>query len=345
MNLPKNSPAKANILIVDDKPDNLRLLSTILIEKGYKVRSVISGQMAIIACNASPPDLILLDINMPNMNGYQVCEIIKSQKLTRDIPVIFISALDGVLDKVEAFAIGGADYITKPFEVEEVLARVQNQLTIRMLQQQLQTQNLLLQQEIKERKLAENALQIANQELEKLVSLDGLTQVANRRRFDEYLNMQWQRLMVEKNPLSLILCDIDYFKHYNDTYGHLAGDDCLRQVARTISNNIYLPPALIARYGGEEFAVILPDISPEEASFFSDNIRQKIEKLKIPHQKSLASEYVTLSAGVAAIIPSAKFSSDYLISVADKALYEAKAQGRNRSICKNFISIVDVPQT
>ena len=146
---------KGNILIVDDTPENLRLLSNALTERGYKVRSVITGAMALMGAKAAPPDLILLDINMPQMNGYQVCEALKADEQTREIPVIFISALDEVLDKVKAFTVGGRDYISKPFQFEEVLARIENQLTIRNLQQQLQEKNCFLQQsEMREREKA-----------------------------------------------------------------------------------------------------------------------------------------------------------------------------------------------
>ena len=155
-----SNTSKGNILIVDDTPENLRLLSNALMERGYKVRSVINGAMALMGAKAAPPDLILLDINMPQMNGYQVCEALKADEKTCDIPVIFISALDEVVDKVKAFALGGRDYITKPFQLEEVLARIENQLTIRHLQKQLQQQNQQLKQEIRDRHKAEQALRI-----------------------------------------------------------------------------------------------------------------------------------------------------------------------------------------
>jgi two-component system sensor histidine kinase/response regulator len=160
MSTRQSKAAKGNILIVDDTPENLRLLSNALTERGYKVRSVINGAMALMGAKAAPPDLILLDINMPDMNGYEVCEALKADEQTREIPVIFISALDEVLDKVKGFAVGGRDYITKPFQLEEVLARIENQLTIRNLQQQLQEQNQRLQQEISDREKAEQALRV-----------------------------------------------------------------------------------------------------------------------------------------------------------------------------------------
>ncbi|HEY9798690.1 MAG TPA: hybrid sensor histidine kinase/response regulator [Leptolyngbyaceae cyanobacterium] len=160
MSTRQSKAAKGNILIVDDTPENLRLLSNVLTERGYKVRSVINGAMALMGAKAAPPDLILLDINMPDMNGYEVCEALKADEQTREIPVIFISALDEVLDKVKGFAVGGRDYITKPFQLEEVLARIENHLTIRNLQQQLQEQNQRLQQEISDREKAEQALRV-----------------------------------------------------------------------------------------------------------------------------------------------------------------------------------------
>ena len=160
MSTRQSKAVKGNILIVDDTPENLRLLSNALSERGYKVRSVINGAMALMGAKAAPPDLILLDINMPDMNGYEVCQAFQADEKTCEIPVIFISALDEVLDKVKGFAVGGRDYITKPFQLEEVLARIENQLTIRNLQQQLQEQNQRLQQEISDRQKAEQALRV-----------------------------------------------------------------------------------------------------------------------------------------------------------------------------------------
>ena len=334
MNTNQPTPYKADILVVDDKPDNLRLLSTMLTEQGYKVRKVISGELALKACQIMPPDLILLDINMPNMNGYMVCQQLKSSLETQDIPVIFISALDDVVDKVEAFSRGGADYITKPFEIQEVLARVKNQLTIRELQKKLQQQNDLLSQEIKERQRAEAELQNANKELHRLATLDGLTQVANRRCFEEYFNLEWRRLQREKAPLSFILCDVDFFKLYNDTYGHLAGDSCLKQIAQTINNTLKRPADLVARYGGEEFAIILPNTYIEGGIHVAQLIQHNIKQLQIVHSQSSASEFVTLSMGVSCIIPQLNLAPNQLIDITDEALYIAKAQGRNRLVGK-----------
>ncbi|MDY6991083.1 MAG: diguanylate cyclase, partial [Pseudomonadota bacterium] len=196
--------------------------------------------------------------------------------------------------------------------------------------------NVQLQQEISERLCAEAALEKANQELSRLATLDSLTQLANRRRLDEYLAAEWQRLMREQAPLSFIICDIDYFKRYNDTYGHQTGDDCLQQVAQAMSRAVKRPADLLARYGGEEFAVILPYTDAEGAVLVASAMRWEVKLLKIPHRYSTVTEYVTLSMGVSSVIPQRHLSPRSLVNAADKALYEAKAQGRNRIILKTL---------
>jgi diguanylate cyclase (GGDEF)-like protein len=325
-----------NILIVDDQLDNLRVLSIILTKEGFQVRKAINGQMALVAIKTLPPDVILLDINMPDIDGYKVCERLKADQETRDIPVIFISVLDDVLDKVKAIKIGGADYITKPFQFEEVVARVQNQLTIRKLQiklqeknRQLLEQNALLRAEIEKRIQMEAALQTANEKLQQMVWLDSLTQVANRGYLDDYLQREWLRSSRNQACLSLILCDIDYFKSYNDTYGHIAGDHCLKRVAQAIRNAVLRPADLVARYGGEEFAVVLPRTNFYGAVEVVKNIRLQVEELKIPHSSSFISEYLTLSMGIASKVPSHSSSPETLIEASDRALYQAKLHGRN----------------
>jgi diguanylate cyclase (GGDEF)-like protein len=333
---PNPESSLGSILLVDDKPDNLRLLSTMLIEHQYEVRRVTKGVMALKTAKAAPPDLIVLDIKLPDIDGYEVCQSLKSDSLTAEIPIIFISALDHVLDKVKAFSVGGVDYITKPFQVEEVLVRVKNHLTLRTQHKQLLEQNERLQQEIQARKEIEAALQESqlelqklNQELQRLVHLDGLTQTANRRQFDHYLQQEWDRLIAEQKPLSLIMCDVDYFKSYNDTYGHQAGDDCLRAIAQAISQAISRSTDLVARYGGEEFGIILPQTELGEAEAIAQKIQQEVQYLKLVHSQSQASAYITLSLGITCLIPQPNSSQCLLIEWADRALYQAKKQGRN----------------
>ncbi|OCR02228.1 diguanylate cyclase response regulator [Oscillatoriales cyanobacterium USR001] len=322
---------KNNILIVDDTPDNLRVLSSMLVnERGYHVRKALNGQIALIACEKTLPDLILLDINMPEMNGYELCTYLKQKEKTRDIPIIFISALDDVLDIIKAFHVGGSDYITKPFYVEEVLVRIENQLTIKRLQKQLKEQNNLLIEEIEKRREAEQALRTANEKLQHLASSDKLTGISNRRHLDEYLHREWLRGIQEQTCLSLIMCDIDYFKAYNDAYGHQAGDVCLQQIAQAIKSALKYPGDLVARYGGEEFVAILPNTSLEGAIKVAQNIQLEVQKLKIIHAQYPSSDLITLSLGISSKMPSLETSPESLIKDADTALYQAKKEGRDR---------------
>lgn len=330
---------RADILIVDDKPENLRLLATMLSSRGYEIRTAISGKLCLRAAKAIVPDLILLDINMPEMSGYEVCQHLKKETLTKNVPIIFLSALSESLDKVKAFQSGGNDYVSKPFQVEEVCVRIANQLKISSLQKQLEAQkkqlevqNSLLEAEIQSRMTAETQLLQINQQLQVLATKDSLTQLANRHLFDRFLAQEWRRMSREKLPLSLILCDVDYFKRYNDRFGHQAGDRCLQQVARGISSVVNRPADLVARYGGEEFAVVLPNTNERGAMSVAENIRQQIENLEIPHPESSVSDRVTLSLGVACIIPNAKTDPQQLIQSSDDALYEAKQKGRNQAV-------------
>jgi diguanylate cyclase (GGDEF)-like protein len=178
-------------------------------------------------------------------------------------------------------------------------------------------------------------LEEANGKLQHLAAIDSLTQVFNRRSFDEYLKREWLQTMHEQAPLSLILCDVDFFKRYNDTYGHLAGDDCLRAVASTLSKVVQTPTALVARYGGEEFAVVLPNTDALGATLIAQRIRSEVQALQIAHANSEVSEWVSLSQGIASLVPNSSLMVETLISVADRGLYRAKAEGRDRIIVES----------
>lgn len=301
----------ANILIVDDTPANLHLLVKLLSERGYKVRPAPGGKHALAVVQAGQIDLVLLDIMMPGMDGYEVCRQFKAQDATRDIPIIFLSALNDPFDKVKAFELGGVDYITKPFQAEEVLARVHTHLTIRKLQQELEARN---------------------RELAELVNIDGLTQIANRRYFDDCLRQEWHRLMRERQHLALIFLDIDFFKAYNDYYGHPAGDDCLKRVARVFQQSARRPADVAARYGGEEFVMLLPNTGERGAQHVAGDMQDALQQLHIPHARSSVSSAVTCSIGIACMIPEPVVTVEQFIASADEALYQAKARGRNRIV-------------
>ena len=318
------------ILVVDNNPDDLKNLTTTLDGKGYYTKKALDGNKAIKIAQDTQPDLILLDFKTPPINGYQVCSSLKDSDRTNKIPIIFFSDSHEQTDKVQAIEIGGVDYITKPFYLEEAVARIERQLEIQRLQQLLQQQNILLQNEIERRIKVENALRQANHELHCLATIDNLTGVANRRQFDKYLEREWRRLAREKAPLSLIFLDIDYFKRYNDSKGHQAGDHCLEQVARVIAKAVQRPADLVARYGGEEFAVILPNTNLEGAIYIANKIKLAIRHLDLHHPSSDVSDFVTISQGVSSTIPFTETSPESLICDADLALYKAKNQGRDQ---------------
>jgi diguanylate cyclase (GGDEF)-like protein len=319
----------ATILIVDDHIDNLLVLTSLLSSYGYAVRKARGSKIALQTAQFDPPDLILLDIRMPEISGYEVCAQLKANAATQDIPIIFLSALSEIDDRMAAFAVGGADYITKPFHMAEVLARIHYQLTIQQQRRQLIQQNQRLLQEVQERQRVELALRQANLELERLASLDSLTQIPNRRRFDEYLSVEWRLAQRDQTCLSLILCDVDCFKAYNDCYGHQAGDICLQHVAQTIYQALHSPADLVARYGGEEFAIILPHTNLEGAIWVAEAIRTAIVSLQIAHDRSHVSPHLTVSLGIWSQIPDATQTSELGVVAADAALYAAKAAGRN----------------
>jgi diguanylate cyclase (GGDEF)-like protein len=259
-----------------------------------------------------------------------VCQELKSDRLTANIPVIFISAYGSVQEKIKAFGVGGLDFITKPFQAAEVIIRVENQLTLRRLQQQLIQKNEELEKEISERQKAELELKQAYSALEKLAYLDGLTRVANRMYLDKFLHHEWNRAKREQESIALVLCDIDYFKNYNDTYGHLVGDRCLRQIANALCKVVKRSTDVVARYGGEEFCIVLLNTNLSGAINVATAIQERVQELRILHQNSPIGNYVTISLGLAAYIPTEKTSFKHLIQMADDALYQAKAAGKNQ---------------
>ena len=317
--LPENTE-KLSIVIVDDTPNNLRLLVGILKERGYKVRPAPSGVRALATVRKEPPDLILLDIMMPEMDGYAVCKALKTDEQTRDIPVIFLSALNEVFDKVKAFKAGGVDYISKPFQVEEVLVRVNTHLMIRAQQKALSLQNKEL--------IKKNAL-ITEQtkKLELLATRDFLTGLSNRRAFLKKAELEEKRFKRANSPFAFILLDIDHFKSVNDTYGHECGDEVLAGVARILKKNLRAHD-VPARWGGEEFICLLPETDGDGAKQTAEKIRASIENGR--HECSENSVSVTVTLGISVYDGSCAIKES--IRLADDALYKGKEGGRNQVI-------------
>jgi len=297
-----NTP-KPHVLVVEDD-SAIRTVIAALLSANYDVTAVGTGGEGLAAAAKSTPDLVLLDVGLPDMDGFEVCRRMKEQnERSASIPVIFLTGHASAADEVEGFKAGGIDYVAKPVKPEVLLARVKNHV------------------ELKRKSDA----------LEKLARLDGLTGLPNRRTFDAAANREWRRLARTCEPLAVILLDVDHFKQYNDTYGHGAGDDCLRKVANAAEAALQRPADMIARYGGEEFVALLPTTKLDGAMAVAEAIREAVALLSIAHSKSSAGDNVTVSLGVASMVPLAEQSITLLLEAADTQLYAAKGGGRNQA--------------
>ncbi len=326
-----------SILIVDDSEDSQILLQTILKRGGYiNLRVAGSAQAAFELLRLDDEsedssvevDLILMDFQMEGMNGIEACRHLKRNPRLRDIPIIMVTASDNEENLHEAFAAGAIDYIHKPIRRVELLARVGAELKFK---------HEMDQRKARERELLEvkRQLEEANTILHRLSFIDGLTGIANRRRFDEFIEIEWKRAARERIPVAVVMMDLDHFKRYNVTLGHEAGDQILRRVGSALNAALRRPTDLAARYGGEEFIVALPNADEEGARVQAERLHEAIADLRIPHPDSVVGAFLTVSAGAASAIPPIGDSSPAaLLAAADRAMYEAKRQGRNRvSLC------------
>lgn len=305
-NLPGMAGRKPRLLVVDDQPVNIQLLHQIF-AGDCQVFMATHGEQALKLCQENPPDLILLDLVMPGMDGFEVCRRLKADELTRNIPVIFVTASDAAEQETRGLDAGAVDFITKPFNAAVVRARVKTHLVLK------------LQGDI----------------LRELAYLDGLTGVYNRRYFDHQLGLEWSRFERSGLSLSLVLIDVDHFKRYNDHYGHQGGDDVLRRIADLLRRSVRRAADVVARYGGEEFACILPDTGLENAMELGARIESGVRALQIPHATGGAAGGVTISLGVATAIQRGAHLTD-LLAAADAELYRAKNTGRGR-ICGQLL--------
>lgn len=299
---------RATILVVDDESINIQILNNAL-SHDYQILAAINGKQAIRVAMESLPDLILLDIMLPDLSGHDVCHALKTNELTKHIPIIFVTAQTKPEDELKGLQIGAIDYFTKPYALPLIEVRVRNQIDL----------------------VQKTAA------LEQMAWMDGLTGISNRRLFDKRYFNACKYATRNKRGISVILLDIDFFKQYNDHYGHAKGDAVLKQVAKTIELGAARPLDLAARYGGEEFAILLTDSTQSEGAAVAEKVRKLIENLEIPHAKSLISQSLTVSVGATVSpIDGSHFDSAALIETADRCLYEAKANGRNTVVSCDF---------
>ncbi|CAD5949398.1 EAL domain-containing response regulator [Planktothrix agardhii] len=313
-----------DILIVDDTPDNLHLLSRMLTRQGYNVRKALSGPMALTAVQTVAPDLILLDIMMPEMDGYEVCQNLKADAKTAEIPIIFLSALDDVLDKVKGFQVGGVDYITKPFQFEEVLIRVQNQLALRAAELEIRVLNAELEARVKERT---QELEATNTQLLEMALHDSLTGLPNRALLMTDLRRSIHQAKANLNyQFAVLFLDCDRFKVVNDSLGHLVGDELLILIAHRLSCYVK-PQNTLARLGGDEFAILLTEIPNfHDVTTLSDQILQCFSQ-----PFNLERHEIFINASIGIVIGNCEYNEpEHLLRDADTAMYRAKALGKGQ---------------
>lgn len=299
-----NDP-KPLVLIVEDSSVNSRLCEKLLNKKGFATVVCSDAEKAIKYINIESPDLILLDIVMPGIDGYEFCSLIKNNLKIKDTPIIFLSAMDDEKSIIKGFECGGVDFVTKPFRHQELLARIRTHVELKQ----------------------------AKEKLLRMATTDELTCLANRRHFMERLHEEYERSRRNESEFTMLMIDIDYFKNINDTYGHQAGDIVLRRLSDTMKNNLRLSD-ILGRIGGEEFAILLPDTEIREGMAIAERLRKKIENLGIPYNGSVL--HITISIGAS---PSFNDDTgiDSILQRSDSALYKAKGMGRNQSCSYNQI--------
>ena len=291
---------KKRILVVDDDRFNIQLLCDVL-KSEYSILAAVNGASGLNIAKTKFPDLILLDVVMPDISGYEVITELKRNNATREIPVIFISAMTNERDEEKGLALGAADYVTKPFSIPIVRVRVKTQLQMAGYVRELKSCGLT----------------------------DTLTGLPNRRSFDDRLTLEWNRAARQKEPLSVLMADLDHFKAFNDTHGHLQGDVLLQATAKALRNSVQRSTDFMARWGGVEFAVLLPNTDPQDAWIVAERIRLNIRnnQVRLPDGQSAAA---TVSLGINGEIPKPGRSIHDFLAAADEALYAAKRAGRDR---------------
>ena len=321
--------SRVKVLLVDDQAVIAESIRHMLrAEADFEFDWVSDSCLALQTAIDFRPTVILQDLMMPQVDGFELVRRFRQHPFTHDTPIVILSGIEDPQQKVQGFATGANDYLVKLPDKLELIARLRYHSAAYISRMQRDAAFRALRE-------SEEKLSLANIALQELASRDGLTGIANRRRFDEMIAIEWQRAQREKKVLSVLLCDLDFFKSYNDIHGHLSGDDCLRKVAAVLRDNLKRPADLVARYGGEEFVMVLPDTGRIGALKVAESCRSQIEALALRNEGAPTGGVVTMSIGIGSVVPSRHTSYIDLVDIADRALYDAKDQGRNR--------IVDLP--
>ncbi|MDG2243692.1 MAG: diguanylate cyclase [Rhodospirillaceae bacterium] len=304
---------KPKILIANDEQLFVQLMEATLQDE-YDLFFAFNSDEAFEIANREAPDLVLLDVVMAPKSGFDICHLLKSERRTRDIPILFVTSSTTAEDEVKGLEMGAVDYITKPVSPPIVKARVRNHMELKQYKDKL----------------------------ERIAAEDVLTGLATRRRFEDVFQSEWRRCRRHESPLSIAMLDIDYFKPFNDNYGHGAGDECLRKVGRALGGEVKRAADLVARYGGEEFVCLMPDTDLEGASAFGHVMRKAVSDLQVRHEYSNVNHHVTMSIGIATCTPDENIEPYDLVRRADRKLYEAKKGGRNRVESANYEKKLEV---
>lgn len=312
-----------NILIVDDTKANLISLEAILEGEDLNVMTVSNGNDALKILLKGKIDIILLDVQMPGMNGFEVAELMRANNKTKNIPIIFITAINKEEEYIfKGYELGAVDYLYKPISNEILKSKVKVFIKLNEQAKIIEEKTKALEEKIVQ-------LELTEKKLNRLIRIDELTGVYNRRAFEEIFDLEWARTIRSNGYFSALMIDIDNFKIFNDTYGHLVGDECLKNIAKIIEKTLRRITDKVARLGGEEFVVLLPETDSKGAELIAEEIRKNIEYLEIVNEGVETSEFVTVSIGISSVKPTRFMEKKGFIDCADKALYTAKKNGRN----------------
>jgi two-component system chemotaxis family response regulator WspR len=317
------TPHYVRVLLIDDQLIIIEAIRRMFADQpDVEFHFVTDPEVAAATAEHLQPTVIMQDLIMPGVDGFTLVRQLRARPALAQVPIIMLSSKEDPKLKAQSFAVGANDYLVKLPDRLELLARIRYHSASHLHRLQRDEAFRFLRE-------SQKNLADANIELKKLAALDSLTGIANRRRFDEAMKTEWSRMQRDRKPLSLLMCDVDHFKRYNDTFGHLPGDLCLKKTAALLTQHLKRPADLAARYGGEEFAIVLPETDLEGALVVANGCRRHLEALGMEHPGS-DHGIVTLSIGVASVVPSRASTLEQLILRADKALYEAKTNGRNR---------------